>query len=71
MLALLAAGFSFNLPTEPVPRRDALLGLSALSAAVAAPTPVYAQRSTLIPKSSKESTASFKTYQLSGECSAD
>jgi len=74
MLPLVVAALSFNLPPMPetgatpssLRRRDALaVGLGALSAVVAAPLPAHAQRSKLIPKSSAESTASFKAYQLS------
>ena len=35
------------------------------AAALALPTPALAQRSALIPRSSKESTESFKAYKLS------
>ena len=47
-----------------VGRREAMIvGLSSLGAVL--PAPAFAQRSALIPKSSKESTESFKAYQLS------
>ena len=45
-------------------RREALAAV-ALSSVAALPEPALAQRSSLIPRSSKESTASFKAYQLS------
>ena len=44
-------------------RREVAAGLAA--AVLAAPLPAFAQRSALIPKSSKESAETFKAYQLS------
>ena len=64
MLAAFTVGLlSFTTPS-PLSRREAL-AMVAGSFAVAAPLPAFAQRSALVPKSSAESTASFKAYQLS------
>jgi len=69
MLAALAtSAASFAPPTEPFDRRvfdrRAFIGGAALAAA-SRTAPAQAQRSKLIPRSSAESTASFKQYQLS------
>ena len=60
--SLLVSGWSSSGPSVPRTRRDVIL---AGAAALALPAPALAQRSALIPRSSKESTESFKTYQLS------
>eukprot|EP00966_Prymnesium_polylepis_P288183 6656256-Prymnesium_polylepis.1 len=70
-LAIVALGWTLpgspqaGSPPAVIGRRDALLGLGALSAAVVGPAPAFAQRSKLIPKSSAAATASFKEYKLS------
>ena len=64
--SLLVSGWSSSGPSVPRTRRDVILaGFGAGAAALALPTPALAQRSALIPRSSKESTESFKAYQLS------
>ena len=60
--SLLVTGWSSSGPSVPRTRRDVIL---AGAAALALPAPALAQRSALIPRSSKESTESFKAYQLS------
>ena len=50
---------------SPISRREAFTGIVTGSIALATPLPAFAQRSALVPKSSAESTASFKAYQLS------
>ena len=69
MIALaFSAAPAFTPPTNSrvMGRRDALLaGLGAGAALSLSPAPAFAQRSSLIPKSSKESTESFKQYKLS------
>ena len=60
--SLLVSGWSSSGPSVPRTRRDVIL---AGAAALALPAPALAQRSALIPRSSKESTESFKAYQLS------
>ena len=65
MLALLVSP-SFLPPTpryEAIGRRDVLA--AAGLAATVLPAPAFAQRSKLVPKSSKESTESYKQFQLS------
>ena len=62
--SLLVSGWSPSGPSVPRTRRDVILA-SAGAAALALPTPALAQRSALIPRSSKESTESFKAYKLS------
>ena len=62
--SLLVSGWSSSGPSVPRTRRDVILA-GAGAAALALPTPALAQRSALIPRSSKESTESFKAYQLS------
>ena len=42
------------------------LASGALAVAALAPAPAYAQRSTLVPKSSKEMTEKYKEYKYSG-----
>ena len=64
--SLLVSGWSSSGPSVPRTRRDVILaGFGAGAAALALPAPALAQRSSLIPRSSKESTESFKAYQLS------
>ena len=64
--SLLVSGWSSSGPSVPRTRRDVILaGFGAGAAALALPTPALAQRSALIPRSSKESTESFKAYKLS------
>ena len=64
--SLLVSGWSSSGPSVPRTRRDVILaGFGAGAAALALPAPALAQRSSLIPRSSSESTASFKSYQLS------
>ena len=62
--SLLVSGWSSSGPSVPRTRRDVILA-GAGAAALALPTPALAQRSALIPRSSKESTESFKAYKLS------
>ena len=62
--SLLVTGWSSSGPSVPRTRRDVILA-GAGAAALALPTPALAQRSALIPRSSKESTESFKAYKLS------
>ena len=68
MLAVTAAAFlGWSMPTDRMMgRRDALIaGLGASAVFAVSPAPAFAQRSSLIPRSSKESTENFKAYQLS------
>lgn len=62
--SLLVSGWSTG-PSVPRTRRDVILAGFGAGAALALPAPALAQRSALIPRSSAESTASFKAYQVS------
>ena len=65
MLTLVTAVMlAFTPPATNIGRREAVLSLG-LGALTASPLPAFAQRSSLVPKSSPESTASFKAFQLS------
>ena len=71
MLAALAiAALSFQMPNvDSKFDRRAMIGSlasGALAVAALAPAPAYAQRSTLVPKSSKEMTEKYKEYKYSG-----
>ena len=71
MLAALAiAALSFQMPNvdSKLDRRAMIgsLASGALAVAALAPAPAYAQRSTLVPKSSKEMTEKYKEYKYSG-----
>ena len=72
MLAVLAiAALSFQMPNiDSKFDRRAMIGSlasgGALAVAALAPAPAYAQRSTLVPKSSKEMTEKYKEYKYSG-----
>merc|ERR1719263_360132 len=63
MLGLLSLGLAFNAGAVSS-RRELLAGLG-LGAALSSPAPALAQRSALIPRSSKESTESFRQYRVS------
>ena len=65
-IALLGVTAAWN-PSAPLSRREVVaIGVTGF-ATLSSPTAAQAQRSSLIPKSSAESTASFKAYQLSGQ----
>lgn len=71
MLAALAiAALSFQMPNvdSKLDRRAMIgsLASGALAVAALAPAPAYAQRSSLVPKSSKEMTEKYKEYKYSG-----
>lgn len=70
MLSILISGLGFQLPAPELMTRRQAIGsvasvIGATTVQLAAPMPAYAQGSKLIPKSSAESTASFKAFQLS------
>lgn len=67
MLATIACALLSFAPLEaPIrTRREAVGAILGGALVTAVPLPAFAQRSALVPKSSAESTASFKAYQLS------
>jgi hypothetical protein len=67
-LVVAALSFSMQTTDSRFGRRELIgsLASGALTVATLTPAPVYAQKSKMIPKSSKEMTERYKEYRLSG-----